>query len=100
MEPALFALRPTFDRMRRSSPRGCLLIANLFADGLQNCPGLRLNGTMTQRKLTEKWQFAGTERRRSRTYRAVGYTTAPVLKTGWATGPMPLRKQRNARLSL
>jgi hypothetical protein len=34
---------------------------------------------------------ARTERRRSRTYRAVGYTTAPVLKTGWATGPMPLR---------
>src|SRR5512133_3328580 len=32
-----------------------------------------------------------TERRRSRTYRAVGYTTAPVLKTSWATGPMPLQ---------
>ena len=30
------------------------------------------------------------KRRRSRTYRAVGCTTAPVLKTGWATGPMPL----------
>ena len=34
--------------------------------------------------------FGATERRRSRTYRAVGYTTAPVLKTSWATGPMPL----------
>src|SRR5437764_786210 len=34
--------------------------------------------------------FRLTERRRSRTYRAVGYTTAPVLKTSWATGPMPL----------
>ena len=32
-----------------------------------------------------------TERRRSRTYRAVGCTTALVLKTSWATGPMPLR---------
>ena len=32
-----------------------------------------------------------TERRRSRTDRAVGYTTALVLKTSWATGPMPLR---------
>ena len=31
-----------------------------------------------------------TERRRSRTYPAVGYTTSPVLKTGWGTGPMPL----------
>jgi hypothetical protein len=31
-----------------------------------------------------------TERRRSRTDRAVGYTTALVLKTSWATGPMPL----------
>jgi hypothetical protein len=35
-------------------------------------------------------QTDGTERRRSRTYRAVGCTTAPVLKTGWATGPVPL----------
>ena len=33
-----------------------------------------------------------TERRRSRTDRAVGYTTAQVLKTCWATGPMPLRR--------
>ncbi len=32
-----------------------------------------------------------TERRRSRTDRAVGYTTARVLKTRWTTGPMPLR---------
>ena len=31
------------------------------------------------------------ERRRSRTDRAVGCTTARVLKTRWATGPMPLR---------
>ena len=35
-----------------------------------------------------------TERRRSRTYRAVGCTTALVLKTSWATGPMPLRCER------
>src|SRR5215210_6959918 len=38
-----------------------------------------------------------TERRRSRTYRAVGCTTALVLKTNWATGPMPLRDERSAR---
>jgi hypothetical protein len=36
-------------------------------------------------------RIPATERRRSRTYPAVGYTTSPVLKTGWATGPMPLR---------
>ena len=36
-------------------------------------------------------KFGSTERRRSRTDRAVGYTTALVLKTSWATGPMPLR---------
>jgi hypothetical protein len=41
--------------------------------------------------------FGSTERRRSRTYRAVGCTTAPVLKTGWATGPMPLRGERSAQ---
>ena len=34
------------------------------------------------------------ERRRSRTDRAVGYTTALVLKTSWATGPMPLQLRR------
>ena len=33
-----------------------------------------------------------TERRRSRTDRAWGYHTAQVLKTCWATGPMPLRE--------
>ena len=32
------------------------------------------------------------ERRRSQTYRAVGYTTARVLKTRWANGLMPLRR--------
>src|SRR4051795_3719424 len=34
------------------------------------------------------------ERRRSRTDRAWGCHAAPVLKTGWATGPMPLPGQR------
>ena len=35
--------------------------------------------------------FGSAERRRSRTDRAVGYTAALVLKTSWATGPVPLR---------
>ena len=35
--------------------------------------------------------FLGAERRRSRTYPAWGCQTSPVLKTGWATGPVPLR---------
>jgi hypothetical protein len=34
-----------------------------------------------------------TERRRSRTYPATGCAASPVLKTGWATGPGPLRGQ-------
>src|SRR6266545_7028299 len=38
-----------------------------------------------------------TERRRSRTYPATGYAASPVLKTGWATGPGPLRIQRTKR---
>src|SRR3954467_10973399 len=42
--------------------------------------------------------FRSTERRRSRTDRAVGYTTAPVLKTGWATGPVPLRGEASSGL--
>jgi len=41
--------------------------------------------------------FDRTERRRSRTYPAVGYTTSPVLKTGWATGPVPLRAEASRR---
>ena len=44
--------------------------------------GRRFRGDQVERVVTE--------RRRSRTYRAVGYTTAPVLKTSWATGPLPL----------
>jgi hypothetical protein len=28
-------------------------------------------------------------RRRSRTYQPMGYIGLPVLKTGWATGPLP-----------
>jgi hypothetical protein len=35
--------------------------------------------------------FSEAERRWSRTNLAVGYTAVPVLKTGWATGPGPLR---------
>jgi integrase len=35
--------------------------------------------------------FLKAERRRSRTYPATGYAASPVLKTGWATGPEPLR---------
>jgi drug/metabolite transporter (DMT)-like permease len=35
---------------------------------------------------------AGAERPRSRTEQAVGYTTGRVLKTRWATGPVPLRR--------
>jgi len=38
--------------------------------------------------------LGSTERRRSRTYPATGYAASPVLKTGWATGPVPLRGQR------
>ena len=37
------------------------------------------------------------ERPRSRTEQAVGYTTGPILKTGWATGPVPLRGQASWR---
>src|SRR5204863_9588107 len=31
------------------------------------------------------------ERRRNRTFQPVGCTGLPVLKTGWATRPLPLR---------
>ena len=37
------------------------------------------------------------ERRRSRTYQPWGYHGLPVLKTGWATGPVPLQGRRILR---
>ena len=51
---------------------------------------------MRQASVKTLHQFETAERRRSRTYRAVGCTTAPVLKTSWATGPMPLRNEPSA----
>jgi hypothetical protein len=36
--------------------------------------------------------FRLAERRRSRTYQPMGYIGLPVLKTGWATGPVPLQE--------
>ena len=36
-------------------------------------------------------RFGLAERRRSRTYQPWGYHGLPVLKTGWATGPVPLQ---------
>ena len=50
--------------------------------------GSRISLAATGRRAA---QSASTERRRSRTDRAWGCHTAQVLKTCWATGPMPLR---------
>jgi hypothetical protein len=36
--------------------------------------------------------FGLARRRRSRTYQPMGYIGLPVLKTGWATGPVPLQE--------
>jgi hypothetical protein len=41
---------------------------------------------------SDRSSFGSAERRRSRTDRAWGCHAAPVLKTGWATGPVPLRE--------
>jgi hypothetical protein len=73
----------------RAGPRGFqevssrLRASSSFRAGEASANPLRANG------------LCSTERRRSRTYRAVGYTTAPVLKTSWATGPMPLPSGRS-----
>ena len=48
-------------------------------------------GLLERNKPLRELAIGCTERRRSRTDRAVGYTTAQVLKTCWATGPVPLR---------
>jgi hypothetical protein len=46
----------------------------------------------TRREARQHVENGLTERRRSRTDRAWGYHTAQVLKTCWATGPVPLRR--------
>src|SRR4051794_29773669 len=53
---------------------------------------LRHPGVRPSRDRSEHAINGLTERRRSRTDRAWGYHTAQVLKTCWATGPMPLRE--------
>ena len=44
--------------------------------------------------------FSRAERRRSRTYQPWGYHGLPVLKTGWATGPVPLQGGSGANATL
>src|SRR3954447_19119664 len=45
------------------------------------------------RAQTRAWsQIRPTERRWNRTIQAEGCSALPVLKTGWATRPLPLRK--------
>ena len=39
----------------------------------------------------KKCSFPATTRRRNRTFQAPGYDALPVLKTGWATRPLPRR---------
>jgi hypothetical protein len=41
------------------------------------------------RELLNHAGYGLAERRRSRTYQPWGYHGLPVLKTGWATGPVP-----------
>ena len=64
--------------------------------GGRRCRCCRGRSSRARRARSRRWTA---ERRRSRTYPAVGYTTSPVLKTGWATGPMPVpgaERSRNA----
>jgi hypothetical protein len=42
-------------------------------------------------------QVVPTERRRNRTFQPWGCQGLPVLKTGWATRPLPLRARAYAR---
>ena len=42
-------------------------------------------------KPPETQRQSQTERRRNRTFQPPGYDGLPVLKTGWATRPVPLR---------
>ena len=56
----------------------------------QRCLG-RAHGRHDARRVTHHAVGRRAERPRSRTEPATGCAASPVLKTGWATGPMPLR---------
>jgi arsenate reductase len=45
-------------------------------------------------ELTRLRRRTATKRRRNRTFQAPGCDALPVLKTGWATRPLPLRARR------
>ena len=55
-------------------------------------PGDRLRAARAE-QVPLRRKRRGTERPRSRTEQAVVCTTGPILKTGWATGPVPLRTE-------
>jgi hypothetical protein len=48
---------------------------------------------MTDRSPSGVDHNAVAERRRNRTYQPPGYDGLPVLKTGWGTSPVPLRRE-------
>jgi len=73
-------------------PRVALVGVNL--DGLGQLSSVPGSGVRVAAALPDRLKQAeipATERSRSRTDRAWGYHTAQVLKTCWATGPIPLR---------
>ena len=67
-------------------------MTTLLRRGFMSVASLVLTGGPAERGAPgQSLAIPVTERRRSRTDRAWGYHTAQVLKTCWATGPMPLR---------
>jgi hypothetical protein len=54
------------------------------ANAMMSATSCALRGVLPEPKIT-----GPTRRRRSRTYQPMGYIGLPVLKTGWATGPLP-----------
>ena len=88
---------PTGSRVWLSRLLPLVMTARLFGWTLPPFPTLYCPALFPAGRLERRYAYGAkaiipvTERRRSRTDRAWGYHTAQVLKTCWATGPVPLR---------
>jgi hypothetical protein len=86
---------PGGSRAARAAPMGLGPVPNSGTkSSVRRRRSQRASSRVGGRNRRNAGSFLGTERRRSRTYPATGYAASPVLKTGWATGPGPLRRQR------
>src|SRR3954447_8977717 len=89
----VFEACPRRDVIRggRVLPSAASAIADHWRSRCRLSSGRRIRLEREKRGINAPFRL--TERPRSRTEQAWGCHTGPVLKTGWATGPVPLQKR-------